>query len=298
MSDNRFVKGAAPIADVNVLQSIKKVEFEHLFVDNNPDIVPRDGVEQFVVAMDSWIRQSKLNSIEGLDRFPHRYVIHGITQSLDDFMITHQSRRICTMPGEYPYLPNCFHHHHELTQLSELSSGDALLLSTPFASTGAIHPQFDALMALATELEVPVMIDCAYFGICHNLQLKLDHPCIERVCFSTSKAFAAGHLRAGIEYSFRNDTTIAKQNKWQYVNLLNAMINTRLLAQHSADDTFNTYRPAQLAVCEAYQLTPSDTVIFGLSDEDKYARFDRGDGHYRCGISLHIRDIHDSGVFQ
>ena len=240
---------------------------------------------EFLREIPHWIRSSKLNSINGLDRFPIRRLTSGITQAFDDFYIRYNERVFKFLPGEYPYLRRYVRRYELLT---ELTANDALVISAPFSATGHMHPRFYDLLRSADKLQVPVFVDCAFLGVTRNLDLDLNHRCVKSVGFSLSKAFGAGCFRAGIEFSRDEGGPSAVQNEWTYVQLLSAKICLDITRRYSPDYVPEKYRPFQEGLCREYGLQPSDTVLFGLGG-DAFRFFDIDGAVNRVCLTPSIR---------
>ena len=55
-------------------------------------------------------------------------------------------------------------------------------------------------MQECNEKNVPVFVDCAWFGTCHGIEVDLDQPCIKMVGFSTGKGLVTV-IGAGIVFT-------------------------------------------------------------------------------------------------
>ena len=56
----------------------------------------------------------------------------------------------------------------------------------------------EELLNICDSWNVPVLIDMAYFGMCHDIEIDLSHKCIEEVTFSLGKTFPIIGARAGM----------------------------------------------------------------------------------------------------
>jgi hypothetical protein len=288
------MRGAGPITDGEVVCSLKAIDFQRVFVDQTPYTIDPGFVPEYLDAFVSWITSSRINRVDGLDRFPFQRLTHGITQSLDNFILRNRARAIKYLPGEYPYAGQVAAGGSLLD--GELQPKDALVLSAPFSATGTTHAQQDRLLRRASELKVPVLIDCAFFGICRNFFVDFsEYPCIETVAFSLSKAFSSGSFRSGIEFTRIDVDSVGIQNKWNYLPLLSAWAGLQLMGRFSPDYIFTKYRSAQEGVCETLRLIPSDTVIIGLGG-DEYDDYSRDRTVNRCCIAVPIRRVFDETV--
>jgi hypothetical protein len=258
------MRGAGPIVDPAVLEALRGLPFRQFFTDADPRAMDPAILPRYLETFTEWIGHSHLNDVRGLSSFPFRKLTAGITQSFDDFFLRHHGRRIRILRGEYPYAKRVC---TNWAFADDLAPGDALIISAPFSGTGGMHEEFVALLDCAVQRGVPVLVDCAFFGICRNLRVDLSHPSIESACFSLSKAFASGSFRAGIEFCRHNEGAAAAQNEWCYVPLLAAQIGVLLMEQFSPDYIFTKHRATQEAICRELDLQPTDTIIIGLGGE-------------------------------
>ncbi len=286
MSEELFFRGAAPIADSEILSSIKTLDITQYIAENTPYRIDTKVKNEFLDFLPQWILASQLNTIDGLQQFKYRYVISGITQAFDDFYMRHANKNIVFLPGEYPYLRRFITNWRFYK--NNFNKNDVLVLSAPFSATGSLHTSYAEIMEAAEKNNVPTLIDCAFFGICADLDLNLNYKCIESVCFSLSKTLASGCFRAGIEFTNIACSSISIQNQWNYLQLLSAKITLELAKIYTADFIYNKYRSAQLDICKSAGLTPSNTVIFGLSCDEKYSKFELDNTINRCCISSAI----------
>ena len=263
---DRLMRGAVPIIDPCIMRDIKSLPFSDFFTDKDDKSMDIRIQSEFLEFMPQWIMSSKLNKVDGLERFPMRRLVSGITQAFDDFYIRYSNRTFKFLRGEYPYLSK-YAHKWAFVEDEELTRKDVLVMSAPFSATGNMHPRFYETMERAEAIDIPVFVDCAFFGITQNLKLDLDYRCIQSVGFSTSKAFGAGCFRSGIEFSKQNGGPSSIQNEWIYVQLLSAKMGLEIAKRYSADYIPSKYRSLQVSLCKEYGLEPSDTVVFGLGDE-------------------------------
>jgi hypothetical protein len=285
---DHLMRGAVPIIDMEILRTLQGLPYSSYFTHHNDKSMDTGILAEYLDEIPAWIQSSKLNSVTGLERFPLRRLTSGNTQAFDDFFIRHHTRSFKFLRGEYPYLSKYVPSWDLFDDDAELTRKDALVMSAPFSGTGNLHPRFYDALERADQLGIPVLIDCAFFGITRDLHLRLDHRCIEAVCFSLSKAFGAGCFRSGIELSRQNGGPASIQNEWIYVQLLSAKIGLELARRYSPDYIPQKYRGWQLEVCEAFGLEASNTVVFGLGDA-RFRHFDIDDVVNRVCITPALR---------
>lgn len=232
-----------------------------------------------------WIASSHLNSIEGLQAFPHRHLINGTTQSFDEAYYRYAGKRLRLFRGEYAYHRRVFA-DWKFIEDEPLAADDFVIVSAPFCTTGDVHPEFYQLLDSATHLKIPVLIDCAYFGTCENFKVKVDFPCVESVSFSLTKGVGLGDIRSGIRFShFDDNFPIAQQNRYEHTILGAAKIGLYMMQNLSPDFIPNKYSDIQKQVCAELGLTPTKCMHLALGDGSKKWDHYGIDGKYqRVGI--------------
>ena len=244
--------------------------------------------EEFCSKYKKWILSSKLNSINGLDRFPFMCYSNGTTEAFDKFYVKNRTRRFRCFRGEYVY--------HRLTWRNSwpdwcwlddecLDANDAVVVSLPFSDTGNAHRLHEALLDKCDELGIPVLVDCAYFGICEGLNFNFNHKCITDITFSLSKVFPVAHARIGMRFTrIDDDDPLFVVNKIGYTNRLGPQIGLQLINKFSPDYIYIKYRDRQLEICKDLNVTPSRTVLFGIGGE-QWAEYNRGTATNRLSFN-------------
>jgi hypothetical protein len=237
----------------------------------------------------TWIGESKLNQFSGFAEFPHLNQTNGLTQILDCFYLRHAGARFRCFRGEYLYnllswrntgKSWCFLDDEPVT------SGDAVVISLPFSDSGGIHPQTQLILNQCNELAIPVLIDCAYFGVCQGLQFNFNQPSIESIGFSLSKSFPVAYGRIGMRLSRKNsDDPISVLQSMDYVNRPFAQIGLELLNHFDPDYNCRTYSGNQFALCQKLGVEPSSCVLFGLGDSTNWSHLNRGGSWNRLCFS-------------
>lgn len=241
-----------------------------------PSVVP-----DFVNAYRQWIADSKLNAVTGLDKFDQADFSAGTSEAFDKFYLRHCGRRFRCFRGEYLYHRLAWESQNQPWAWLEdepIAPNDAVVISLPFADLGSEHPDYSrALLDRCFDQGVPVLIDCAFFGICADVNFDFDHPAITDICFSLSKTFPVNTLRIGLRFS-RSSTvdTLQIYNATQYVNRFAAAVGTKLLQHSSADASWLRWRDKQLTFCKAMRLAPSKSVIFGIDYDHRFDHYNRG----------------------
>jgi hypothetical protein len=240
--------------------------------------------EEYLEKIDSLIHSTKLNTIKGLKRFPQRHLINGTTQSFDEAYHRFSDRRLRIFRGEYAY------HKRIQTDYMYLEDGpleenDYIIISFPFCSLGDKHPLYEQILNKALKLNIPVEVDCAYFGTCHSIDFDLSHEAIKAVSFSLTKGMGLGDIRSGIRYSFYDDDfPIAQQNRYNHTVLLAAKIGLHMMEKFNFDYIPSVYREAQESVCKELGIKPTKCMHLALGEEKHFPDNMVDEKYCRLGI--------------
>lgn len=263
---------AFAISDHSVLETLKH-SFDVLGAIDDP-CVHTSFLSRYI----EWIRSNENNSIQGLEHFPHACFTNGTTEAFDKFYCKHSTRRFRFFKGEFVYHRlSCRNNGFDWKYIEDdvLDKNDVVIVSLPFSDTGNKHEDLDKLLQNCDTLDIPVLLDCAYFGICAGLEINLNHSCIKEVTFSLSKTFYSAYLRIGMRLTrVDDDDPLFVTNKMGYVNRMSAHIGLILLNTFDSDYIYNRYRQRQLEYCEILNVEPSHCVIFGIGD-DRWSDYNR-----------------------
>ncbi|NBP57223.1 hypothetical protein EBU71_11955, partial [bacterium] len=206
--------------------------------------------DEFTEAYLYFIKNTKLNLLHGIEDFTARVYSNGTTEAFDKFYLRNKNKRLCYLVGEYMYhiasASAFFSEHTAITDYDMLKNGDALVVSYPFADTGNEPNEIKTLLEICTQRNIPVLIDCCYFGVCANISFYFNYPCVTDLTFSLSKNFPVQHLRIGMRLTRTDDDDpLFVYNKNKYVNRLGAAVGLELVKKYNADYNYNTYSEVQ-----------------------------------------------------
>jgi len=214
-----------------------------------------------------WIQSSTLNRVIGLDQFPWADFSLGTTESFDKFYLEHREKRFRWFKDEYLHHQYSNRCRYKVIENGPLAENDAVIISLPFCGTGNKHPNMDAVIKECEKLNIPVLLDCAYFGLCGDLDFDFTSPAVKTIAFSLSKTYPVPYLRIGIRFSrIRPGDTLEMLNRNGYVNRLGIAVGLQLFEHYTPDYLYTTYRSTQQEFCSILNATPSNSVIFGISD--------------------------------
>jgi len=164
-----------------------------------------------------------------------------------------------------------------------------VVISLPFSDFGDIHPNTNQILQQCNQLGIPVLIDCAFVGICQDINFDFDQPCITDITFSLSKTFPVANLRIGMRLTrIDDDDSLLVHQKTRYTNWLGAAVGLELINQFSIDHNVLVWRESQHALCKLLDIIPSKSVIFGIGDST-YQQYNRGSLTNRLCLSKWLK---------
>ena len=279
--------GAEPVVDFQL-----ETKVQEIIKTNSHRLQEKSIQHEFLETYLHWIQSTKLNVVQGFDQFPISAVSQGTTESFDKFYLAHHDRRFRCFRGEYMYHPASWKNYFNWAYLDSepLAANDAIVISHPFSNTGNQHPEFENILDKAHDLGVPVLVDCAFFGIVGGVTFDFNHPAIHTITFSLSKSFPVAHLRIGIRFTRRDDDdALLVNNKTMYINRMSCLVGQALMHTFDADYNFNRFRENQITMCAMLGINPSNTVIFGLDTENKYPEYNRNTKENRLCLSRYLK---------
>ena len=288
----------------NIPNDKRSMDFGSAFAIQDPDTIkllrePFDlscihsdsVIDEFLYTYNKWINNSQGNTIIGLDQFKFKCYSNGTTESFDKFYLRNFSRRFRCFKGEYMYHKLAWRVGYNWAYLEDdaLDKNDAVIISLPFADTGDKHEQYHEIMRECNRLNIPVLVDCAYFGACRNVDIDVAYECITDVTFSLSKSFPLAYARIGMRYTrVDDDDTLFVYHKINYNNKIGAALGLKFINTFSPDYIPNKYREKQLNFCQALGVSPSNTILFGIG-RDEWQEYNRGGATNR--LSFHKQFI-------
>ena len=269
-----FRKRHNAIYDPAFQKSLKEAPWEQWLSEPGYFEVQDQYIERFI----DWIYSSKQNKItDGCKfhskRYLRRDIIIGTTQSFDEAYFRYAGRRLRLFRGEYAYHRRVYKNHAWLDEhtgkqangewADPIEPGDWVVLSHPFCGTGSEHPKMKELLDRCLALDVPVILDCAWFGTCFDMEFDLNHPAITEVSFSLSKGIGLGNMRTGVRWSNypKNDMMpIAQQNSYGHLVLSNCQLALHQMDNFSPDWQANKYLDWYKQLCAKYSMQETNCL--------------------------------------
>lgn len=263
-----MIKGARPIKCRRIHDHHQDFQLSHVTLHHYTDTWER------------WILDSNTKKLHGIEKFCYRDFVCGTSQSFDHFWLRHSNRRAVCLAGDFQY-HQCLGKHmymETITNYHDLRRGDALAISMPFSDYGRRHPDMEDLLSRCESLSVPVCLDLAYWGISKDICLDLGQfDCIEEFSCSLSKPFfVLENHRIGVRFTRAYmDDGITMLNEVGMQNYYSMALGVHFMDQFSSDWNWQEFGQKYQEICQTHELTPCDTVIFGLGD-GRYSEFNRG----------------------
>ena len=281
----KLARNTLPIKNSEIISFVKKTDTNNFLFNALQNLELRD---QFLNEYFSWVKTSKLNALKGLDQFKNLSYVHGTSQSFDAFYAENKNRKFRCFKGDFFYHTLSWRNNYEFSYLDDekLDKNDAVVISIPFSDNGYIHPDTPQVIETCNKLEVPVLIDLAYYNLARGINFNLDEPCISTITFSLSKGFyLIDRLRIGMRCKREfNDDPVDVFNSFDMFNKAGAALGLEILKNFSPDYNQNKYYEKQKEICSNFNFEISNCVVFGLGDKN-YSKFNRGARWNRVCIS-------------
>ena len=273
-------KQTAAVYDYRFVELFKNIPWHDWYAQDGD---PLDCRLEYLDTYLHYLKNMKLSSVDGLDRFTQHHLINGCTQTFDEAYHRYSMRRLRIYRGEYAYHKRIVS-NYVFIEDAPLAMGDWVIVSVPHCSTGDVPNDFYRLLDRCADLKIPVIVDCAYIGTCVDVKVSVDHPAIESVNFSLTKGTGTGRIRSGIRYSnIDDDYPICQQNRYDHTVLGAAKVGIYFMQNLESPDYIpKRYRQHQLGVCADAGIVATKCMHIAIGGED-WSDFNI-DGYNRIGI--------------
>jgi len=267
-------------------ETIRMFTVNNNYTEKNAEIIK----QEFLQIYKQWMFRP-FPKVNGVEHYNHMCFTQGTTESFAQFYIRYRdNHRLRIAKGEYFYnqMMKSLWYSDNFAWLDDepIKEGDVVLLSVPFADTGAVPSSLEKILCDCDRLKVPVMLDLAYLNLAVDMSFDLSHPCIEYVVSSLSKVFPIENHRVGIRLQkepFEDQIYVINEYNYNYINLLSAYLGTAMMKKFPADYVFEKYHHKQLALCQKLDLVPSYCVYFGIDYSGRFREYNRGgNGNRLC----------------
>lgn len=257
---------------------------------------------KFCSSYQDWLKSSQTNVWTGLDDFKFTTMANGTTEVFDKFYMKNSTRRFRCFRAEYKYHELAWRSHGlgwARIEDDDIRSNDAVVISLPFSDTGDKHQDYESVLERCSTLGVPVLVDCAYFGICQDLNFNLEFPCITDVSVSLSKMFPVAHARIGMRLTRQdNDDALFVLQKTNYVNRIGAAIGLHFIEKFSPDYIVQKYRSTQIEFCQTLKVEPTKTVLLATTTDSRFSEYNRGGASNRLSFHRFLPKVRHEEFYQ
>jgi len=276
------LRGAKPVVDKRIQVFVNSLDLTNSLYN---ELIPTEFTKNFY----NWITSSKNNTLLGIEQFTNRKLIAGCAQAFDHWYWRYKSRTFRFFRGEFMYHSAVLKHGGTWQYINdaELDNNNAVIISVPFSDYGTQHKDLENILNQCNDLNIPVLLDFAYYPCTKNININLDnYPCAETIVFSISKAFyGAEFLRVGMRLERKDtDDGIDVFNSVDMNNRVSLSIANKLIKNYSVDYNWDAYKEIYSQVCKENNLKETDCIMFGLGG-DEWKDMNRGSDVNRICIS-------------
>lgn len=233
------------------------------------------------IAWRTWLTDSPYHDIKGLEQFKLSSFCSGTSDAFGEFISRYPSRTVRVSRNDFiltKVLCKTWNRKLVFLEDSPLERNDCVILSMPYSGNGSDFPDQNRLLDSADELDIPVFVDGAYFGISTSVIYPLDRKCITDFTISLTKNMVSDPLRLGIRFTKEkiDDGITAGLLGGNIFDRLGSYISIQLLKNFSHQWLIQKYYNKSLKICTELKLTPTKTITLALGPESM-TDFQRGD---------------------
>jgi hypothetical protein len=212
--------------------------------------------EEFVPKADEWFKSTKLNTLDGWDKFTCVDMMQGCTHFIENFILKHGWDGCQILENEYSYYTMQGKHG---TKLGELKPNIPLIVSMPNWAQCSLHPQWDDLLSECEEKNIDVHIDFAWITTAKNINLDVAHPCIKSFGMSMSK-YSMQWNRIGLRYTRQRtmDSITMLNHYYSDVNSALTSAGSFMIDNLPRDYGWDTYGDEYHRMCKELGVYPTD----------------------------------------
>ena len=252
------IERPSPLSD----NLIEQTQLEILDGKLDKDITDK-VYDDFKTEAETWIVNSTLNKLSGLDKFHRKDIIIGCTQFIDT---QYMKGTVQVLKGDYRY------HWRLNNDISYsvpgfLRNHIPLIIAMPFPSIGSPHIQMKEILDESFERSIPVHIDGAWITCCRDIEFDFSHPAIQSVGISLSKGLGLGWNRIGLRWTRETKAdAITIMNDFRMNNRAPAMIGLHFIRNFETDYLWKTHGDKYYKVCKDFDLTPTNSIYLALQN--------------------------------
>lgn len=211
--------------------------------------------KEFIKQASDWFLSTKLNQLNGIDKFPHKDIIIGCTQFIENICLKNKWN-IQILPEEYGYYSVM---GKQSTNVGELIPDVPLIVSIPNWKHGH-RPEWKQVLKECESKNIDIHIDCAWLTVARDIELDFDHPNIKTIGMSISKYIGSWN-RIGLRWSKQKTldsvTLFNAQNKYN-----DALVScgSFIMSNLERDYGWNTYGEKYKSICQEHNLEKTNFI--------------------------------------
>jgi len=228
------------------------------------------------------------NTNNNLDLTKYKYAgyCHGTSQAITEFVARNNKRRLRVSKIDFvlsKIVGNAYGLKIVYLEDEKIKKNDCIVMSFPFSGNGSYYPNYESILKQADQLDVPVMIDGAYFGIANAIEYPLHYNCVTDFATSLSKSHGVSDYRIGMRFRKEYvDDHISASRDSNIFNRFAACIGLCLMENFNHNYIVKNFEQQQQQICKELELNITQTLTFGLGDIEKWPDYKRGDNARIC----------------
>lgn len=211
--------------------------------------------DDFIEQANTWFMSTKLNKLNGVEKFPCVDIIMGCTHFIES-LVSKNKWNVQILENEYAYYSVM---GHRPTELGMLKEGVPLIVSLPNYLHGD-RPDWNQVLRECEQKEIDIHVDCAWLSAAKGFEFDFDHPNIKSFAMSLSK-YNLTWNRIGLRWSRQRTmdscTLISAQRKY---NELTTACGSYMMSNLPRDYGWDTYEQIIKKICEKLNL--KETMFF------------------------------------
>lgn len=256
---NNVTKKLTPVVDQYM------INLKHNWFEQSQKIVP---YAEFIPLADEWFKSTKLNDLQGWDKFPCIDVIIGCTHFIESFILKYGWEGMQILPNEYSYYTLVGGKYG--TEPGKLTPNIPLIVSLPNWSYADIRPNWDELLNECESKNIDIHIDFAWLTTARDIHLDLSHPCIKSFAMSMSK-YGLEWNRIGLRWSRQrhSDAITMFNHYYGSVNTALTSCGAFMIYNLPRDYGWKTYGDLHFKLCRELDLSPTKLLHVARSEDNQ-----------------------------
>ena len=225
-----------------------------------PDVRELD-LEQFKNNTAKHFAKNDSNLLTGFDAFPHRDIIVGCQQYIDNLISKNGLNGLQIFEHDYHYYKK-LQPDIKYATLETLDNTRPLLMALPFPGHLGKHRSLDQILAVCNEKGIDVHLDCSWLVSAFDVEFNFDQPCIKSFAMSFSKAYCLHWNKVGIRWSREQDQrdTVTILNQTHALSRHTLYIAQKYMESFPIDYLCQKHKEEYFKICKSLKLRPSNII--------------------------------------